>query len=69
MQVVKAVQHVNSNEVCVHLPDEFIDKDIEIIITTIDKAKRNLGKESQLFNAFRLDTKGFKFNREEAHER
>lgn len=70
MHVIREFQKVASNEVCVHLPDDFLDKDIEITVKTVNNGEKTISKKGKaLFNALRLDTGGFKFNREEAHER
>ena len=69
MQVIKENRKVVSKEITMTVPDDFINEDIEITIRKIDgnRHKRKPGKSN--FNAFRLNTRGFKFNREEAHER
>ena len=70
MEVIREIRKALSKEITMTVPDEFIDEDIEITIKKITKAaqpKINKGKSD--FNAFRLNTRGFVFNREEAHER
>jgi hypothetical protein len=69
MQVIKENRKVVSKEITMTVPDDFINEDIEITIRKIasSQLKRKPGKSN--FNAFRLNTSGFKFNREEAHER
>ena len=70
MQVIREFQKVFSNEVRVHVPDDFLDKDIEITVKTVTSPeKKKPIKERPLFNTLRLNTRGFKFNREEANER
>jgi hypothetical protein len=69
MEVIKKNLKVSSNEITMTVPDDFINEDIEITIKKITslRNKKKAGKSN--FNAFRLNTRGFKFNREEAHER
>ena len=69
MQVIKENRKVVSKEITMTVPDDFINEDIEITIRKIagSRHKRKPGKSN--FNAFRLNTRGFKFNREEAHGR
>jgi len=69
MQVIKESRKVVSKEITMTIPEDFINEDIEITIRKItgSRDKRKPGKSN--FNAFRLNTRGFKFNREEAHER
>ena len=69
MQVIKEYQKAVSNEIKVLLPDDFLDQEIEITIKTLPHQKTKRNKRETLFKALRLDTRGFKFNREEAHER
>lgn len=69
MEVIKKNLKVSSKEITMTLPDDFINENIEITIKKITshRHKKKPGKSN--FNAFRLNTRGFKFNREEAHER
>jgi hypothetical protein len=69
MQVIKENRKVVSREITMTVPDDFINENIEITIRKIAgyPHKKKPGKSN--FNAFRLSTGGFKFNREEAHKR
>lgn len=70
MELIREVRKVLSNDFIMHLPDDFINKDVEIVIRKINKGgqyKRQ--KRKPEFTALQLNTKGFKFNREEANER
>lgn len=53
------------------MPKEYIGKEIEVIAFT--KAEwlpnKEVQKKQTSFTAVAIDTKGFKFNREEANER
>lgn len=72
MQVIREMRRVESKEITMTVPDEFINEDIEITIkkiSTVGKQKRKIKKKKSNFDAFRLNTRGFVFNREEAHER
>ncbi len=69
MQVIKEFQKAVSNEIKVLLPDDFLDQEIEITIKTVSHKNTKRNNRKTLFKALRLDTRGFKFNREEAHER
>ncbi len=69
MQVIKEFQKAVSNEIKVVLPDDFLDQEIEITIKQVSHQNTKRKNRKTLFNALRLDTRGFKFNREEAHER
>lgn len=67
MEAIREIRTALTNEVTMSLPDEFINEDIEITIKKIGKDKGK--KEKSDFNAFRLNTRGFVFDREEANER
>ena len=53
------------------LPDDFLGKQIEVIAFVIEEAKSKAAdlKKTKTFSAIQLDTRGFKFNRDEANER
>jgi len=70
MEVIKEIRRALSKEITMTVPDEFIDEDIEITIKKIaTEAHPPKKRRKSDFNAFRLNTRGFVFNREEAHER
>ena len=55
----------------IHIPKQFSDKrlsNVRVILLT-DSAKKVSEPRKNKFTAMRLKTKGFTFNREEAHER
>lgn len=62
MGIVREVKIAKSKDIVIHLPDDMVNKEIEIII-------KETTKKPLKFDAFRIDTKQFKFNREEANER
>ncbi len=70
MQVIREVRTVLSNDFTLHVPDEFLNNDVEIVIKKIkSKGLQKKKKSRPEFKALILDTRGFKFNREEANER
>jgi len=69
--MIRTIVTVDNNNLTLVLPDDYLGKQIEVIAFVIDEAKEkveNSGR-SKTFNAIRLDTRGFKFNREEANAR
>ena len=53
----------------IHIPKQISDKLSNVrVILLADSAKKALPRKNK-FTAMRLKTKGFTFNREEAHER
>jgi hypothetical protein len=55
----------------IHIPEQFSDKQLPNVrvILLADSAKKVSEPRKNKFAAMRLKTKGFTFNREEAHER
>ncbi len=60
-------------EVNVHLsvPENYIGKEMEVIAFTIKEGleKKEAGNKKVTFSALSIDTKGYKFDRDEANER
>ena len=69
--MIRTIVTANQNNLTLTLPDDFLGKRIEVIAFVIEeaKAKTTKFKKSKTFAAVRLDTRGFKFNRDEANER
>ncbi|MBK7409870.1 MAG: hypothetical protein IPL49_19520 [Saprospirales bacterium] len=63
--------NVEKNNLTILVPDNFLGKQVEIIAFIIDESKPEgvILKKAKAFSAIQLDTKGFKFNRDEANER
>jgi len=59
----------------VKIPPEYIDREVEILVLPMDtsKSKDNMSndllKNKKKLTAISIDTKNFKFNRNEANER
>ncbi len=64
MEIVREVKRAESNQISIRIPDDFVNKEIEIIVKEADEER----KRRLTFKALRLNTVGFKFNREEANE-
>ena len=69
--MIRTVFTANKNTLTLPLPDNYIGKQIEVIAFMIDEGKETTQnkKKEVSFNAVKLDTRGFKFNRDEANER
>lgn len=72
----------NKSELIVHLPEEFLGKDLVVNVNEVKKKKkivkkkktdsthaRKLAKAKRFFNSISVDMSNFKFNREEANAR
>jgi len=69
--MIRTIITVEDNKLTLTLPDHFLGKEIEVIAFVIEEAKDKTTnfKKAKTFTAIQLDTRGFKFNRNEANER
>ena len=71
--MVRSVQIAKDNVLKIEVPDSYIGKRIEVIAFAIEEALVKIAspKANKLkkFAAAKIDTQGFKFNRDEANER
>lgn len=59
-----------NQDIIIHVPKDYIGKQVEVIAFMIgDSSNMEEIKTKPSFTALKLDTVGFKFNREEANER
>ena len=69
--MIRTVITSDKNTLILPLPDNYIGRQLEVIAFAIDEpvkqAKRAFAKD--VFKALKLDTRGFKFNRDEANSR
>ena len=74
MKAIKEIITTTSRELILNLPDELVNKTVEIIILPFDEEKDKIGgKKNRLLKIFNESKgvlpSGYKFNREESHER
>ena len=72
--MIRTIVTTTNNYINIPIPDQYIGKKIEIIAFTIDETVTSDDiifsvKKSKTFKALSLNTKGFKFNRDEANQR
>lgn len=69
--MIRKILKVNSDIVSIDVPKNYIGKMLEIIAFTKDEEldKVSFRRRTATFDALSLDTRGFKFNRDEANER
>lgn len=69
--MIRTIIKAKKNYLTIQLPDEYIGKQLEVIAFTLEDETENPVDEKRhiTFNAVSLDTRGFKFNRDEANER
>ena len=68
--MIRTIITAEKNNLTLLLPDDFLGKQVEIIVFLIEEAKTQATqfKKTRTFSAVQLDTRGFTFNREEANE-
>jgi hypothetical protein len=70
--MIRTVIKTSNNTLILPIPDNYIGKQLEVIAFAVDEPFEDIilsNKRKKTFSAIRLNTKGFKFNREEANER
>lgn len=69
--MIRTIFTADKNNLTLVLPDDYLGKQVEIIVFLIEEAKAQAAqvKKSRTFSAIQLDTRGFKFNREDANDR
>lgn len=68
--MIRQIFTAESNTLTLALPEAFLGKRIEVIAFPVeDDAPPAEAARVKTFNALKLDTRGYKFDREEANER
>jgi hypothetical protein len=70
--MIRTVVTSNNNILTVPIPDKYIGRQIEVIAFAVDEPLDDViiaRKDKKTFTAVKLNTKGYKFNRDEANER
>ena len=69
--MLRTIITLDKNNLTLLLPDDFLGKQIEVIAFVVDEAKAKAATftKTKTFSAIQLDTRGYKFNRDEANER
>jgi hypothetical protein len=69
--MIRTIITSKNNTLVLHLPDDYVGRQLEVIAFAIDEpvkqVKRTLVKD--MFKALKFDTRGFKFDRDEANSR
>jgi len=68
--MVRTIVKPDKASISFDIPEKYIGKEIEVIAfeKSEESIKKAAKKKAATFNAVSLDTRGFKFNREEANE-
>jgi hypothetical protein len=70
-RMIRTIIKAKKNFLTIPLPNEYVGKQLEVIAFLVDDEFDNplKDKKQTTFDAVSLDTRGFKFNRDEANER
>ncbi len=67
--MLRTILTITQKNLTIDLPEAFVGRQVEILAFIIDKTSSTSNSASKSFTSLKLDTRNFKFNREEANER
>lgn len=69
--MIRTIIKATKNTIRLTLPNNFVGKQVEVIAFTIDEPIKHSKKPAakEVFKALKLDTRGYKFDRDEANSR
>jgi len=67
--MIREVIIPDKNRISVLVPDDYIGRPVEVIAFALDEGNTKTETLSPTFNALKIDTLNFRFNRDEANER
>ena len=70
--MIRTIITSNTQTVYFNIPKDYVGKELEVIAFTKEEGieeEKPLGKKFASFDAIKIDTTNFKFNRDEANER
>jgi hypothetical protein len=70
--MIRTIVTTNNNILTLSIPDRYIGRKLEVIAFAVDEPMDDIifsTKSKKTFVAIKLNTKGYKFNRDEANER
>jgi len=69
--MIRTIIKAKKNYLTIQLPNEYVGKQLEVIAFMLEEeTEKNYSKKKEVsFDAVSVDTRGFKFNRDEANER
>ena len=72
MEFIREIKKIEDNTITIELPENYKYKEVEILILPFEDSEKSESSERRPFESLKeisLDTRTFKFNREELHER
>ncbi len=67
--MLRTILTITQKNLTIDLPEAFVGRQVEILAFIIDKTSSTSNSARKTFTSLKLDTRNFKFNREEANER
>ncbi|MFW5657095.1 MAG: hypothetical protein ACOC31_06340 [Bacteroidota bacterium] len=68
--MIRTIVTADNNILTLTLPDNYVGKKVEVIAFTVDEPKqRKEYKKAKSFTTVKVNAEGFRFNRDELHER
>lgn len=72
MEFIREIRRVEDNTITIQLPENYRDKEVEVLVLPFEDSKESESVKIRSFESLKhisLDTRNYKFNREELHER
>lgn len=72
MDFIREIKKIEDNTITIELPENYKNREVEILILPFKDSEKNESSKRRPFESLKeisLDTRTFKFNREELHER
>ena len=72
MEFIREIRKVEANTITINLPGEYRDQEVEVLVLPLKRKSRKKVIQPANFQSFdeiSIDTRNFKFDREELHER
>jgi hypothetical protein len=72
MEFIREIRRVEDNTITIQLPENYRDKEVEVLVLPFEDSVKSESFKIRSFESLKhisLDTRNYKFNREELHER
>ena len=72
MEFIREIRRVDAGTITINLPKEYRDQEVEVLVLPLKRKSQKKAVRSTQFlslNEIAIDTRNFKFDREELHER
>lgn len=72
MEFIREIKKIEDNTITIELPENYKNKEVEILVLPFEDTGKKESAKRRPFDSLKeisLDTRTFKFNREELHER